>query len=66
MDVEYRGQEELVIKWLHENIQYVTVSPSGRSGFDDLNSIVFGVYTSTPRVFFKHEKDAVLFALRWL
>lgn len=67
MDVDYRGEEELVIKWLHENIQYGTLSPSGRSGFDKFNGgILFGVYTSKPRVFFKNEKDAILFALRWL
>jgi len=65
MDVDYQGEDELVIKWLHENIQYVTLSPSGRVGFDKINRTVFGVYTYKPMVFFRNEEDATLFALRW-
>lgn len=63
--VNYRGQESEVIEWLHKNVQCASVSPSGRTGFDERNFIVFGVYTSKPWVYFKHEKDATWFSLRW-
>lgn len=63
--VDYQGLEQSVIDWLHENIQHATLSPSGRTGFDKLQITVFGVYTSCPRVYFRNEKDAILFALRW-
>lgn len=65
-DVKYSGEREQVIKWLHTNIQCDNLSPSGRSGFDTSFRLVFGVFISKPVVSFKREKDAMLFALRWL
>lgn len=64
-DVKYGGEQKQVIKWLHTNIQYDYLSPSGRSGFDTNFRLVFGVFKSKPVVSFKREKDAMLFALRW-
>lgn len=65
IEIAYRGSESMVIEWLHKNVQYTRLSPSGRSGFDSLNRIVFGVYASKPKVYFRYQEDAVLFALRW-
>lgn len=64
-DIEYRGLEDEVMLWLHTNIQYRTLSPSGRSAFDDIGRIVLGVYSSKPQVYLRNEKDAIMFALRW-
>lgn len=65
IEVTYRGAEAEVIAWLHENIQHDSISDSGVTGFDRVNRVIFGVYASRPMVYFKHQKDAVLFALRW-
>ena len=65
IEIAYRGSEQLVIEWLHQNVQYTRLSLTGRSGFDCRDRIVFGVYASKPRVYFRHQEDAVLFALRW-
>lgn len=65
IEIAYRGSESMVIEWLHQHIQYTRLSPSGRSGFDCRDRIVFGVYASKPKVYFLHPEDAVLFALRW-
>lgn len=63
--VEYHGTMKEVIEWLHENIEYDSLSGSGRTGFNETNFEVFGVYTSEPWVSFRHERDALLFKLRW-
>ena len=65
VDIEYSGLEDEVILWLQTNIQYRTLTPSGRSALDDIGRIVFGVYSSKPQVYLRNKKDAIMFALRW-
>lgn len=57
--------ENEVMEWLKENIDTFSVSPSGRTGFNKLQSVVYGTYTMTKKVYFKYEEDAALFALKF-
>jgi len=65
MDIKYQGNRTDVMQWLEQNIPHTRLSPSGRTAFDDLNRVVYGIRSTGPQVYIRDEYDAMVFKLRW-
>jgi hypothetical protein len=64
----YRGDEDEVMEWLRNNLDYYQLSLSERSAsiiVDGREVTAWGLVTRTNLAYILRDKDAVLFMLKW-